>query len=86
MHSHDHAVSRKLTVASGATLAFVVAELIAGVMAGSLSLVGDALHNFTDTLALLIALLAVRLERRPATTTPSTSARGTSSRSTRSAR
>jgi len=66
MH-HDHSVSRKLTIASIATLAFVVAELIAGTMSGSLSLVGDALHNFTDTLALLIALFAVRLERRPAT-------------------
>ena len=66
MH-HDHAVSRKLTIASVATLAFVVAELIAGTMSHSLSLVGDALHNFTDTLALLLALVAVRLERRPAT-------------------
>ncbi|HKO02569.1 MAG TPA: cation diffusion facilitator family transporter [Thermoanaerobaculia bacterium] len=66
MHQH-RSVSEKLTFASIATLAFVVAELIAGTMSGSLSLVGDALHNFTDTLALFIALVAVRLERRPAT-------------------
>lgn len=38
-----------------------------GVTASSLALVGDALHNLTDTLALLIAFLAVRFERRPAT-------------------
>lgn len=73
MHPHDHSidastsVSRKLTAASIATLVFVVAELAVGKMSGSLALVGDALHNFTDTLALFIALLAVRLERRPAT-------------------
>ena len=74
MHSHEHAaeqaskaVSRKLALASIATLALVVAELIVGWMAGSISLVGDALHNFTDTLALFIALAAVHLERRPAT-------------------
>jgi len=73
MHSHDHgidaskAVSRKLTAASTATFVLVVAELIVGTMSGSLALVGDALHNFTDTLALFIALIAVRLERRPAT-------------------
>jgi len=66
MHHHD-SVSEKLTVASVATLVFVVAELVAGVLSGSLALVGDALHNFTDSLALFVALVAVRLERRPAT-------------------
>src|SRR2546430_13242675 len=69
---HDHAahgtsVSRKLIVASAATLLFVVAELSIGLFANSLSLISDALHNFTDTLALLLALFAVRLERRPPT-------------------
>jgi cobalt-zinc-cadmium efflux system protein len=63
-HSHD--VSRKLLIATIATAVFVVVELIAGIAANSLSLVGDALHNFTDTLALLLALVAVRIERRPA--------------------
>ncbi len=69
MHDHDHShhVSRKLVVASIATLAFVVVELTVGVKASSLALIGDALHNFTDTLALLLAWFAVRLERRPAT-------------------
>lgn len=66
MH-HEHSVSEKLTVASIATLVFVVAELVAGALSGSLALVGDALHNFTDSLALFVALVAVRLERRPAT-------------------
>jgi len=67
---HDHAVagasvSRKLLIASIATFIFVLAELSIGMFANSLSLIGDALHNFTDTLALLLALFAVRLERRP---------------------
>jgi cobalt-zinc-cadmium efflux system protein len=67
MHSHNHAVSRKLAISSAATLMLVIAELIVGTWSGSLALVGDALHNFTDSLALVIALIAVRLERRPAT-------------------
>ena len=70
-HHHDHDgsnVSLKLIVASAATAAFVVAELVIGWLADSLALVGDALHNFTDVLALLIALFAVRLERRAPTT------------------
>jgi len=60
-------VTRKLVIASIATMLFVVLELAAGVWASSLALIGDALHNFTDALALVIALIAVRLERRPPT-------------------
>ena len=67
MHDHAHHVSRKLIIASVATLAFVAIELAIGSFADSLALVGDALHNFTDTLALLLAWFAVRMERRPAT-------------------
>ena len=71
MHHHHHAqpkaVTRKLVIASIATMLFVVLELAAGFYASSLALIGDALHNFTDSLALLIALIAVRLERRPPT-------------------
>lgn len=74
MHGHDHshriehaAVGRKLVVATGANLLVVVAELIVGLYAGSLALLGDALHNLTDAGALLIALVAVRLERRQPT-------------------
>jgi cobalt-zinc-cadmium efflux system protein len=65
---HSHAVSRKLTIATAANLVVVVAELAIGFYAGSLALVGDALHNLTDSLALVIALVAVRLERRAPTT------------------
>lgn len=76
MHSHVHhspgaGVSRKLIIASCATLSFVVVELLIGLRAHSLALIGDAFHNFTDSLALLLALFAVRLERRPATSAKS---------------
>lgn len=71
-HDHQHAgssssVSRKLALASVFTAVFVVVELAAGWYAHSLALVGDALHNVTDALALVIALIAIRLEQRPAT-------------------
>src|SRR5450631_2509383 len=76
MHHHPHetpraAVSRKLLVASIATAVFVVVEVTVGIRANSLALIGDALHNVTDTLALLLALFAVRVERRPATSAKS---------------
>lgn len=67
-HHHPHDVSRKLTTATAANVLVVVAELSVGMWSGSLALIGDALHNLTDALALVIALVAVRLERRPPTT------------------
>ena len=69
-HAHAHHtldVSRKLTIATVANVLVVAAEITAGLYAGSLALLGDALHNLTDAGALLIALIAVRLERRTPT-------------------
>jgi cobalt-zinc-cadmium efflux system protein len=70
-HHHHHDVTRKLTIATVANLIVVVAEVTVGIWAGSLSLIGDALHNLTDAVALLIALVAVRLERRAPTSAKS---------------
>ncbi len=44
----------------------MVAELIAGVLAGSLALLSDAAHMLTDAVALAISLLAAGLAARPA--------------------
>ena len=70
MHDHHHhheSVSRKLTIATVANVLVVVGEIIVGLYAGSLALLGDALHNLTDSAALIIALVALRLERRAPT-------------------
>jgi cobalt-zinc-cadmium efflux system protein len=42
-----------------------VAQVIGGILSGSLSLVADALHNFSDAASLLIALVAIRIGRKP---------------------
>src|SRR3954454_20023701 len=65
-HPHHGDVSRKLVIATAATGLFVIVEAVIGVRSNSLALIGDALHNFTDALALLLAFAAVRFERRPA--------------------
>ena len=41
------------------------AEIIGGLLSGSLSLISDALHNFSDGIALIISYIAIRLNRRP---------------------
>ncbi len=73
-HGHGHAGHRHgpqsfgLAFAVGVALnsAFVVAELVFGYLANSLALVSDALHNFSDVIALLLAWGAAWLSsKRP---------------------
>lgn len=69
-HAHVHtgtAADRKLAVSTALTLVFVGVEVLAAIFSNSLSLLGDSFHNFTDALALGIALLAVHVGRRRAT-------------------
>src|SRR5215211_6755702 len=58
---------RRLLIALGLNAVIVVAQIGFGLVAGSLALLADAGHNFTDVAALVISLIAVRLTRRPAT-------------------
>ncbi len=56
----------RLWMALGLTSAFMLAEVVGGVLTGSLALISDASHMLTDTTALAIALLAINVGRRPA--------------------
>lgn len=70
-HSHQHEVlsSYDRAFALGVTLnvAFVVVECVYGVLADSLALVADAIHNLSDVLGLLLAWGATCLARRSPT-------------------
>tara|TARA_B100000780_G_scaffold254665_1_gene202931 strand:+ start:1953 stop:2807 length:855 start_codon:yes stop_codon:yes gene_type:complete len=57
---------RRLMWAVMANVALTAVQVIGGVVSGSLSLIADALHNFSDAASLMIALVAVRIGRRPA--------------------
>jgi cobalt-zinc-cadmium efflux system protein len=65
-HSHHPATANVLRWSVGVTVAFVALEVFAGIKAHSLALVSDAGHNFTDALALLLALIANYLGTKPA--------------------
>jgi len=69
-HHHHAAVSesneRRTLIAAGLTGAFMLAELVGGLVTGSLALLADAAHMLTDFAALFLAWLAFRLSRRPA--------------------
>ena len=67
---HPHGVSadtdrRYLTGALALIVAFMAAEVAAGVVANSLALISDAAHMLTDAASIVLALAAMRLAARP---------------------
>jgi len=71
-HAHDggaHANRRLLAIALGLTGAFTVAEVVGGLLTGSLALLADAAHMFSDSVSLAVALFAGWLAARPASPT-----------------
>ncbi len=72
-HSHHHhhhidpdAGDRRVALAIIVNLALTVAQIVGGIFAGSLALIADALHNFSDAIALIIAYGARKIARKPA--------------------
>jgi cobalt-zinc-cadmium efflux system protein len=66
-HSHTHeADSRRLAIALALIAGFMAVEVVVGILANSLALLSDAAHMLTDAGALALALVAIRLARRPA--------------------
>ncbi len=69
-HDHQHNVDsigdRRLGWAIAINMLLTVAQVIGGIVSGSLSLIADALHNFSDAASLLIAWVARKIGRRPA--------------------
>ncbi|MDR5867420.1 cation diffusion facilitator family transporter [Halomonas koreensis] len=70
-HHHAHGASagdsqRRLGWAIALTGTFMIAEVVGGILSGSLALLADAGHMLTDTAALALAWFAARLSRRPA--------------------
>lgn len=57
---------RRLLLAAALTTVTLLAEVVGGVVSGSLALLADAGHMLTDAAALILAWLAVRFARRPA--------------------
>ncbi|MDZ7826500.1 MAG: cation diffusion facilitator family transporter [Gammaproteobacteria bacterium] len=72
--SHDHqdpahldpeSGDRRVSIAIWANALLTVAQIVGGLLSGSLALIADALHNFSDMASLVIAFAARRIARRP---------------------
>jgi cobalt-zinc-cadmium efflux system protein len=72
-HGHHHldpdAGDRRIAAAIGVNMLLTVAQVIGGILSGSLALIADAIHNFSDAISLIVAYGARRIARRPADAT-----------------
>ncbi|MBU2924107.1 cation diffusion facilitator family transporter [Colwellia sp. 4_MG-2023] len=65
-HSHSHSHDGKLSLAVFINILLSVAQVVGGIVSGSLSLIADALHNLSDAGAIIIAIVARKIARKPA--------------------
>lgn len=71
LHSHKHAHSqdlngRNLLISISLNIAITIAQVSGGLYSGSLALLSDALHNFSDVVSLIISLIANTLVKKKA--------------------
>lgn len=73
MGLHDHHLDsgavneRNIIITIFLNFVITAVEVVGGVLSGSLSLLSDALHNFSDALAILVSYIALKLSRRAVT-------------------
>ncbi|MCB1884360.1 MAG: cation transporter [Geminicoccaceae bacterium] len=67
-HSHDTGgmSDARLWWAVAVNVGLTVAQIVGGIVAGSLALIADALHNLNDAATLALALFARKVGRKPA--------------------
>ncbi len=65
-HSHQKLTGRNLLFSIFLNIGITIAQVIGGLVSGSLSLLSDALHNFSDVISLIVSYFANRLAKREA--------------------
>lgn len=67
-HNHSHNLSgQKLGLTILLNLGITIAQFIGGILSGSIALLSDAAHNFSDVISLLVSYTANRLAKKRAT-------------------
>jgi cobalt-zinc-cadmium efflux system protein len=68
-HEHNHKTEvsgRKLLFTIILNFTITIAEVVGGIASNSLALISDAIHNFSDGIAVVIAYIANRISRKKA--------------------
>ena len=63
-HDHGNMKGKKLGISILLNIFITLAQTIGGIVSGSLSLITDALHNFSDVIALIISYIADKLTQK----------------------
>lgn len=63
-HNHQSDSEKNLLISIFINLTITVAEIIGGIVSGSLALLSDAFHNFSDVVALVISYLAILVGKK----------------------
>lgn len=71
-HHHSHNQSnvtseKNLFITIALNIFITIVQVVGGIISGSLSLISDAMHNFSDAIAIVITYIALRLSRKPKT-------------------
>ncbi|WP_418501913.1 cation diffusion facilitator family transporter [Flagellimonas sp.] len=65
-HSHTDLRGRNLLISILLNILITLAQVVGGLISGSLALLSDALHNFSDVLSLIISYVAQKLGKKQA--------------------
>ena len=65
-HSHEALSGRNLLISILLNILITTAQVIGGIISGSLALLSDALHNFSDVISLVVSYVANKLAKRKA--------------------
>jgi cobalt-zinc-cadmium efflux system protein len=65
-HTYTHSKDRNLFISILLNIVITAAQVIGGLISGSLSLLSDALHNFSDVISLLVSYIASKLAKQKA--------------------
>lgn len=63
-HTHNHFKEKNLIIIMVLNFIITLVEVIGGLLSGSLSLLSDALHNFSDGVSVIVSFIALRLSKR----------------------
>ena len=62
-HKHSHnTTGLRLLITVILNILITVAEIVGGIISGSLALISDALHNFSDAISVIISYIAIKLK------------------------
>ncbi|MFS4415469.1 cation diffusion facilitator family transporter [Maribacter sp. 2307ULW6-5] len=65
-HAHPDLKGRNLIISIFLNIVITLAQVVGGIVSGSLALLSDALHNFSDVLSLVISYVATKLSKKRA--------------------